>query len=639
MKIKNFFLKSGGSAEKHEIEDAVLSLSESEVAIIEGKPNLLWLNISWWLIVIVIGLLAGRVFYLSVVRGNHYAELAQRNKIRPLIIKAPRGLIYDRKKHPLVHNLPSMNVIVYPYDLPLETEKRKSMAEKLANILNINQGEIWGILENSDKASDKIYILKQNISQEEALKIIENQSNLPGIDIAKDALRQYVDAPIFSHIVGYTGKIQKEELDKLRNQGYFMIDDIGKDGLEKSYEKWLRGRFGYKKIEVNAQGKMKANLGEQDPLSGNDLVLNIDADLQKKIFDALSQTLEKEQLKSAAAVAIDPRDGGILALVSLPSYDNNLFAQGIGVTEYQNLITNPLKPMFNRVIKGEYAPGSTIKPLLAAAALKEGVITEHTQIESRGGIRVGSYFFGDWKAHGWTDVRRAIAVSSDVFFYSVGGGYGSVRGMGMSTMKKYENLFGLGEKTGIDLPGESAGFIPDEKWKEEKFHEPWYKGNSYHAAIGQGYVTATPLQIANYIAAIANGGTLFQPRLVSQIIQNDGKVINLNPRVKRSNLMDKNILKIVREGMRMTVTQGTAQMLKDLPVAVAGKTGTAQYGNKNKTHGWFVSFAPYDNPKIVLVILIEEQEGHGYYAVPVTKEIYQWYFGQKEKSSDKLTNN
>ncbi len=614
----------------NEIEDAVLSLSEKEVTIIEKKPHLFWLNFFWWIIILFLLILSGRVFYLTVVRGNYYNKLAQKNKIRSLIIKAPRGLIYDYKRRLLVHNIPSMNVVVYPYDLPSQSKKRKEIAEKLAKILKINRGEIWGILENSEKNIDKIYILKKGVSYDESLKIIERASEFPGVKIEKDALRQYVDGMIFSHLIGYTGKIEKNELDKLKKYGYFMFDDIGKSGLEKSYEKILRGKFGYKKIEVDAQGKMKTSLGEQSPQPGNDLVLNIDADLQKKIYDVLSQILEKEKLKAAAAVALNPKNGGVLALVSLPSYDNNLFAQGITLKDYQKLITNPLKPMYNRALTGEYPPGSTIKPLLAAAALKEGVITEHTQIESKGGIKVGKYYFGDWKAHGWTDVRRAIAVSSDVFFYSVGGGYGNIKGMGMSTMKKYEELFGLNHLTGIDLPNESTGFIPDENWKKQKFNEPWYRGNSYHAAIGQGYITVTPLQIANYISAIANKGTLFKPRVVSQIIKNNGETINLPPQIIRKNFIDKSILKIVREGMRMTITQGTAQMLKELPVEVAGKTGTAQFGNKNKTHGWFVSFAPYKDPKIVLVILFENQEGHGYYAVPATKEIYQWYFQNKK---------
>jgi len=356
------------------------------------------------------------------------------------------------------------------------------------------------------------------------------------------------------------------------------------------------------------------------------LVLNIDSGLQKKIFDALSGTLEAEKIKKGAAVAIDPRDGGVLALVSLPGFDNNLFAGGISSDNYQKLIKDPSKPLFNRAISGKYPPGSTIKPLIAIAALSEGVIDSHTQIESRGGISVGSYFFGDWKAHGFTDVRKAIAVSSDVFFYTVGGGYGNIEGLGMSKMKKYENLFGMGEFSGIDISEEMKGLIPDEKWKEEIIGERWYVGDSYHAAIGQGFITATPLQIANYVAAIANGGTLYQPRIVSQIKKDDGQTVNNPAKIIRENLAPSKIIKIVQEGMRMVVTDGTATTLNNLPVPVAGKTGTAQFGTEDKTHGWFISYAPYENPEIALVILVEGQTENEYNAVPITKEIYEWYF-------------
>ena len=244
---------------------------------------------------------------------------------------------------------------------------------------------------------------------------------------------------------------------------------------------------------------------------------------------------------------------------------------------------------------------------------------------------IGGFRFGDWKAHGPSDVRLAIAQSNDIFFYTIGGGYGNITGLGMSRMKKYDNLFGLGSPTGIDLPGESSGFIPDEEWKLAKLKEKWYIGNSYHASIGQGYITTTPLQLANFVASIANGGTLYSPRIVSQIKKSDGQSQLVGPVVIRKNFIANSVMQVVREGMRKTVTDGTAQSLKDLPIAVAGKTGTAQFGAEGKTHGWFVSFAPYENPEIALVIIAEGGgDGHSS-GVPVTKEVYDYYFNRDKK--------
>ena len=287
-------------------------------------------------------------------------------------------------------------------------------------------------------------------------------------------------------------------------------------------------------------------------------------------------------------------------------------------------------PLFDRAIAGEYPPGSTIKPFLAGAALAEGIVTPSTQIESRGGISVAGFSFGDWKTHGFTDIRHAIAVSSDVYFYSVGGGYGAIRGLGMEKMNEYESRFGFGSETGIDMPGEKTGFLPTSEWKEEKVGERWYIGDTYHASIGQGFVLATPLQLAVATAAVANGGTVWKPRVVGQIRSRDGEMQTVAPEAVRRNVIDPSILKTVREGMRMTVTEsvGTAQSLASLPVAVAGKTGTAQFGSEKKTHGWFESFAPYEQPTLVLVVLVEGQENEGYFAVPVTKEVLAWYFSE-----------
>lgn len=611
-----------------EIDDAVLTITEKDAARLEAPLHrglARWFRI---LCAIVLVLLGARVFFLNVVKGGYYQDVAVRNSVRNVLLSAPRGLIFDRYGKQLVRNVPSMELLATPGDLPTSEEERQSMIERLRSFIAFDSDEWEALLRSAGGTFSAPIVLKPSLTQDETLIFSARAAEFPGISLERSAVREYQDGLIFSHILGYEGKIRKEELAEYPD--YLPIDSIGKQGIEKSYESELRGKRGADRVEVDSRGAVKKALGVFEPEPGSDLILNIDADLQKKLFDSLSVALDTAGLRKGAAVAMDPRDGSVLALVSLPSFDNNLFAGGIDSANYAGLIEDDAIPLFNRAIAGEYPPGSTIKPFLASAALAEGVVTPNTQIESRGGITVAGFSFGDWKVHGFTDVRHAIAVSSDVYFYSVGGGYGNIRGLGMEKMDAYEQRFGFGSETGIDVPGEKTGFLPTAEWKEKKFGERWYIGDTYHASIGQGFVLATPLQLADATSAVANGGTLWKPRVVGQIRDRDGTLRSMAPEALRRNVIDPSILKTVREGMRMTVTEsvGTAQSLVSLPVAVAGKTGTAQFGTEKKTHGWFESFAPYEHPTIVLVVLIEGQENEGYFAVPVTKDVLSWYFGE-----------
>ncbi len=611
-----------------EIDDAVLTITEKDAARLEAPLHrglARWFRI---LCAIVLVLLGARVFFLNVVKGGYYQDVAVRNSVRNVLLSAPRGLIFDRYGKQLVRNVPSMELLATPGDLPTSEEERQSMIERLRSFIAFDSDEWEALLRSAGGTFSAPIVLKPSLTQDETLIFSARAAEFPGISLERSAVREYQDGLIFSHILGYEGKIRKEELAEYPD--YLPIDSIGKQGIEKSYESELRGKRGADRVEVDSRGAVKKALGVFEPEPGSDLILNIDADLQKKLFDSLSVALDTAGLRKGAAVAMDPRDGSVLALVSLPSFDNNLFAGGIDSANYAGLIEDDAIPLFNRAIAGEYPPGSTIKPFLASAALAEGVVTPNTQIESRGGITVAGFSFGDWKVHGFTDVRHAIAVSSDVYFYSVGGGYGNIRGLGMEKMDAYEQRFGFGSETGIDVPGEKTGFLPTAEWKEKKFGERWYIGDTYHASIGQGFVLATPLQLADATSAVANGGTLWKPRVVGQIRDRDGTLRSMAPEALRRNVIDPSILKTVREGMRMTVTEsvGTAQSLAGLPVAVAGKTGTAQFGTEKKTHGWFESFAPYEHPTIVLVVLIEGQENEGYFAVSVTKDVLSWYFGE-----------
>ncbi|MFA6285364.1 MAG: penicillin-binding protein 2 [Parcubacteria group bacterium] len=574
---------------------------------------------------LVIALLALRIFYLQIVKGSYYGELSRENRIRSIVIKAPRGLIFDRNGKKLVNNVPSFDLIAIPVDVPKDKNEKDKEIEEIAGIFNMNSQNIEVIVGSQDSNSLNPVLIKENVSQDEALIFSEKHARFAGFMLDETSVREYKDGEYFSSAIGYSGKINKTEL--AEHPDYFMTDYIGKSGIEYGWEKNLRGVNGKQEVEVDSTGNLKNNFGVDPPIAGADLTLGIDMDLQKKLQDSLKAKLEETGTKTAAAVAIDPRNGEILALVNLPSYDNNLFSEGISAEDYQKLISDPDKPMFNRAISGEYPPGSTFKPLVAAAALQEGTVNAGTTLDCPAAINIGSYRFPDWKTHGLTDIRKAIAESVDIFFYAIGGGWGDIPALGIDKIKQYADKFGLGYKLGIDIPGEASGLVPTQKWKQDNIGEKWYLGDDYHCAIGQGFVTSTPLQIANYTAAVANGGTVYRPHLVSSVKKADGMEEKISPVVLNKNFISAANMQIVREGMRQTVTSGTAQPLKDLPIEVAGKTGTAQFGGENKTHGWFVSFAPYDNPTIAMAVLVEGG-GEGFStAEPVTKDVYKWYFG------------
>lgn len=632
-----FRLKHPFQSTPHEIDDAVLTLTEEDAARIEwplGRlPSTLFLIGS----ILVLGIFAGRLAYLNIIKGDEYQAMAKRNSLRSLVLLAPRGIIYDRSGEALVHNEPSLDAVIIPSDLP-ETEEARAKVLSEAKTFFEPDEDTWTSLVDRLKRGtiDEPLLLAPNLSQSLVIRFLTERTRFPGVTLIKTAERRYVDGSIFGHVLGYEGKIRSEEYQELKESGYILTDSIGKQGIEKSYERLLRGVHGQELIEVDALGAIKQELGIIPPQKGNDLYLSIDAGLQREAHRVMSEVLSQAKLSKGALIAMDPRNGSIRALVSFPSYDNNLFSGGISSTEYRALADDPNKPLFNRAIAGEYPPGSTIKPLLAGAALAEGLITPETTIESRGGIQVGRFFFGDWKAHGFTDLRRAIAVSSDVYFYSIGGGYGGIRGLGMERMKAYEERFGWGKPTGIDLPGEQNGFLPTPVWKEERFKERWYVGDDYNSSIGQGYVTTTPLQVLNATAAIANGGTLYQPQLFEKAVTINGATIPEPTKVVNQKVLPDWILQVVREGMRETVTEGTAQSLQDLSVEVAGKTGTAQFGGAKQTHGWFTSFAPYENPELAVVVLVEDQaENATYHAVPITKALYQWYFDREKNTENK----
>ncbi len=589
----------------------------------------------FFFIFLLTSLLFIRLFFLQIVKGKTYQKIAEGNRIRIIEIKASRGLIYDRQGKKLVENIPDFYLTIVPGDFPKEENKREEVLNKLANLFDSSiKDKAKKILENNSPYSYQPVILTEEIGLEKAIlfKTIEDQ--LPGVKLKIRGQRHYLAGQSFSHCLGYLGKITREEWLKKRKEGYSFDDYLGRSGLEAYYENLLKGEKGKKQIEVDSLGREKEVLNKKKAKPGKSLVLNIDSQLQKDLANALEKNIKRVKGKAGAAVALNPQNGQLLALVSFPGYDNNLFIKGLSQEKFEELINNPLHPLFFRPVSGKYPPGSTIKPLIALAALEEGIINSQTTINSQGGIRIGKWFFPDWKigGHGLTNVRKAIAQSVNTFFYYIGGGYKNFKGLGIEKIIAYLKKYGLGKETGIDLFGEAKGFLPSPLWKEKVKKEKWYIGDTYHLAIGQGDILVTPLQVASYTAMIANGGTLFHPYLVKKIIDNEsGKVEIVQPKIIKSNLAKKENIKIVQQGMRDAVLYGSARALINLPVKVAGKTGTAQVGGKKKPDAWFTCYAPYDNPEIVITVLIENGgEGHQA-ALPVAKEVLENYFLRKKQ--------
>lgn len=594
-------------------------------------------------VAIAFGAIIFRTADLQIIQGGKWRAIAEGNRIREIVVPARRGEILDANLLPLAKNIPTEQVIVIPGDFP-KKEKFSEIAEKLSSILAVSKEEILARLEkifekDEIRMSYQSAILLEEVSHQAALSLMENLESFPGVEVLPAARRNYPEKEIIAHSVGYVGKLSQAEWDSLPHapaeSGYLKSDSIGKSGLEYVYENDLRGLYGWKRIEVDSMGREQKVISETPAAAGKDLITSIDARVQKKAFESLRDNIKKIGAKAGSAVALNPQNGEIIALANLPSYDNNSFIAGLTEQDRARFFQSADRPLLFRAISGIYPSGSTIKPLVAAAALNEGVITPKTTILSVGGIRIGSSFFPDWKAggHGLVDVKRAIAESVNTFFYTVGGGYENFKGLGIEKLDSYMTLFGLGEKSGVDLPGEAAGLVPDPSWKRTVKKEKWYIGDTYHLSIGQGDLLVTPLQMASVAAAIANGGTIYQPHLVKGYLdQRADKIIEIKQRKEPKKIsIAASALDIVRQGMRQTVTSGSGRALSAEPFEPAAKTGTAEAPNGNP-HGWFIAFAPYANPEIAVAVMIENGvEGH-ISALPVAKDILEEYFMLKNGS-------
>lgn len=594
----------------------------------------------------VLGALAAayvaRIISLQFWNGESYRMLADRNRVRIVPIPAERGGIYDRNGIPLTKNVPSFSLAIVPQDLPRDMAERNRIIERLSAATGKTEEEIRSQIETYKSYRYESVSIADNIEYDQALRILIQASDLPGIAIVRGSKRLYLSDPLvesraeapansraFAHVLGYVGKLSKEELEQQYAAGYLPSDSLGKTGIEKTYESALRGSYGRRHVEVNALGREQAILAEDAPEPGQHVVLAIDARIQSALFSVLSDGLLAQKKARGAAVALDPRNGDILGIVSIPTYDNNDFSGGISPEVYAAYIRNTDHPLFPRAWSGAYPSGSTVKPAIAAAALAEGVIAPRTTIVSTGGIAVGQWFFPDWLAggHGSTDVRKSLAQSVNTFYYYVGGGYNSFAGLGVDRLVAYLASFGFGAPLGIDIPGETGGFVPTKRWKKETKGEEWYIGDTYNLSIGQGDLLVTPIQIASMTASIANGGTLFRPRIAAALLDPITKKETAQPVSPiRNAVVPNEHLEVVRLGMRDCVLVGSCHALASLPFASAGKTGTAQWSAGRETHAWFTSFAPFERPEIVVTVLVEEGGEGGISAEPIAKNFYRWWW-------------
>ncbi len=609
--------------------------------------------VRWFLgVVALVGvLLMAQLFQLQVVQGARNQALADGNRIRQNIIRAPRGAVYDRNHQLLVRNVANFDLIVIPARLPKKMTDRPGVYQRLQDLTGISADDVAQKVEKAGSQSPQPVLLEGQVSRDKALAIEEHAQDLPGISLDTNPVREYLDQGSLSHFLGYTGRISADDMKQSTDfqTTYQSTDFIGKVGLERAYENDLRGKNGAEQTEVDASGKPVKVLASKDPVAGNSVELSVDLGLTQVMADSLKREVEKAGSKRGAAVALDPRNGQILAAVNMPSFDNNLFAKGIDQTTYQSLLNDANRPLFNKVTSGGYPIGSTIKPFISAAALQEGVITPSTTIEDKGKIDVPNvydpsivYTFKGWETTGLgvVNVIRAISMSSDIFYYIIGGGYQGFRGLGADKLLQYYKNFGFGAKTGLDIGDESAGSMPSPDKKKQQTGDSWTLGDTYNISIGQGDIMVSPLQLAGAVASIANGGTLYKPHLVRNVVDENGKVVRtIDPEIIRSGFIKPEVLATVKQGMRETVASGTGccSINREVPVPVSGKTGTAEtssegFDGKNprtRPHAWFEAFAPSDNPEIVVVALVENSGEGAEYALPVVRDTLKYYFTHK----------
>lgn len=548
--------------------------------------------------VLAIGGLTTRLFYLQIVNGGQYTVLSEANRTGVEAIPAARGLIYDRNGVELVKNVPTFAVKIRPVDLP--EERRDEVVARLAALLNKDPADINGAIDSNPGSRFDLVRIATDIPDATARLLSEAGDALPGVEVTIEARRQYPEGTLVSQILGYTGPVAPDQLPTLRSQGYLPDDLLGKAGIEAEYETQLRGTYGSRTIEKDASGRKVQDLQVvTQSQSGDSLQLTIDTKEQAYAQQALLWGMHAAGLKRGVVIVENPQTGEILAMVSLPTYDDNAFARGISSKDFAKLLADPNKPLINHAVQAHYPPGSTYKLVTGSGALSDHKITADTRISTRPYLLLGGTRFWEWNHRGWgaIPIRLGFAHSSDTFFFQLAGM------LGIDRLAHWAKNFGFGAKTGIDLPGEVPGIVPTNAWKMSTFGQLIYPGEVYQAGIGQGYDVVTPIQLINAYAALANGGRLLQPQVVREVIGPDGSVVQpFAPKLIRKLDVPRSILKTMREAARNVVLVRHTYNLVDLPIVVAGKSGTAEFGLKDSKgrlpfHSWFVAFVPKNPAK------------------------------------------
>jgi penicillin-binding protein 2 len=589
------------------------------------------LAITVGIVVVLFSLTLVRLWNLQIAEGEQYRSLSEHNRIRLRRVRATRGVILDRNGEVVVDNRPSFDLVLVPEDAQ---DVPRTIAT-LTRLLGPEAGDLGAIVAAArNRPPFEEIVLLRDLDWERTVKIETHQFELPGVSVQVGPRRTYPFGEMAGHLFGYVGQVNQRELES--RAGYHLGDLIGKAGVERQWEDYLRGIDGGQQIEVDALGRKLRVLSEVPETPGHNLVLTLDRELQLAAEHALGE-------QAGAVVAIDPRNGEVLAMASRPAFDPNVFARGIRHDEWQALTEDERNPLRSRALQGTYPPGSTFKIVMAAAALEEGVVNPFTRLYCSGGLRFGNRTFRCWRrgGHGSVNLHDALVYSCDVFFYQVG------QRLGVDTIAEYARRFGLGAVTGIGFEHEGEGIIPDRNWKQARFGEPWYPGETLSVAIGQGYVTATPLQMANLTAALANGGTVLRPRVVQRAETGAGEVVFADQSLPIGDLgLKKSTVRQIREALFGVVNspRGTGARAKLAGVEVGGKTGTSQVRrlgkNRDITHGiprqfrdhaWFVAFAPVANPEIAIAVLVEHAgEGGGKVAAPIARTVLARYFGMDD---------
>lgn len=573
-----------------------------------------------------------RLFSLQILNGDQYRSQSQRISSQVTIIPAQRGEIFDRNANlPMVINTESFAVFVTPAEIP--AGKYDTVTAKLASFLGISKAAVDKKIPKNIRRSYTTVQIKSNVSFSVISNIAENKIDLPGVSWGSKPIRNYLHTESLSHIVGYVGDITQEEVTVLYNKGYTNNSIVGKTGIEKQYDALLQGTPGQEMSTVDVHGRIISDTPVvKQPKMGNNLVLTIDSDIQKLVEEALGDRV-------GASVVLKPSTGEVLAMVSYPYFDSNIFSSDDSGSEYSKLLNDTSKPLINRAVQLSYPPASTFKIIMSAAMLQEDAFPSNKPVECKGIMSYGNHLYHCHvlpPGHGWLDLKNALAQSCDVYYWTIGKDY-----LGIEKIASYAREFGLGKSAQIDLPSQVAGLVPTAEWKEKRFHERWLGGDTMSCSIGQGYMEATPLQLADMIAMVSNEGKIYKPHLLKEIRDSVTNEIikEIQPEILTESTIDNFVWKELQEALRYTATDGSAIIpMRNKSVQIAFKTGTAevdQYKNskdKNHWHSWLVAYAPYDAPpedRICVATIVEAVNTWEWWAPYCTNIIIQGIFNNQ----------